>query len=380
LPDWLFRGDLKDQYKFLDGVQTRDNFLAKQTSESLLGFELTDAVEISHSEFTNAHDVYLQASNVTFHHNWISNLHDDGLLLDGSAIASGLVHHNVIVRTLSAIGFAGDYLAGKWQIYRNLVDLRQPTAGFRPRNTSSDRSHVWRIGAAFKGGRTPEGPYDIFQNTFISPFGAEYPAGLPEYPQASFTHLRNSVAPLSQRRSINNVFAVLNREPALDAPFAFLLPPGAPAAINGDLFYKKGYGTQVFMTPIPGDPEHFHLFSCAPGQNCLNSWHANAFFQSTQASNPPGYEANAVLMLDPEFHSWTGETSTADDFRLKRTSPGRNAGVLLPVDLQKLDLETSGTGAPDIGAYQASADTGLAPKLRVGVGGRKVYPESGPGY
>ena len=373
LPTWLFRGDLKDQYKFLQNGALIDNFLGKQTMESLIAMEAVTDVDIHHSEFANAHDLYLQAANTTFHHNWIHNMHDDALFLDGAVAAGGLVHHNVIVQALSAISFAGDYLANPWRIYRNLVDLRLPTAGFRPRNAASSRSDVWRPGSAFKSGNTIEGPYDVFHNTFIVPFAAEYPLGQPVYPQASFAHLRNSLAPVQSRRSLNNAYVVLNHATNQEAPMAFLLPPGTPAEINGDLFYRRGYGAKLFATPIPGDPSHFHLFSCSPTENCMNKWQATPFFQST------GYEAQAVLLQDPQFNSWTGAPSSAEDFRLSSASPARNAGVPLPPELSVLDTETSAVASPDIGAYQALPGTGLAPKLRVGVRGRKLYPESGPG-
>jgi hypothetical protein len=199
MPTWMFRGDLKDQYKFLQNGQLVDNFLGKQTSEGLIAMEGVDSVEIHHCEFMNAHDLYLQASNVNFHHNWIGNLHDDSLFLDGSATASGLVHHNVIVQALSAISFAGDYVAGPWRIYRNLIDLRLPTAGFRPRNADFNRAHVWRNGFPFKGGGA-EGTYDIFQNTVIVPFAPEYHPGQTVYPQASFAHLRNSIGLIEKLR------------------------------------------------------------------------------------------------------------------------------------------------------------------------------------
>lgn len=193
LPTWMFRGDVKDQYKFLEGGQLVDNFLAKQTMESLLATEATKSVEIAYSEFTNAHDLYLSAPDFHFHHNWVNNLNDEALFLDGAAGSSGQVHHNVVTQTLSAISFAGPFSAGPWYIYRNLIDLRHPTAGFRPRNAASKHSDVWRPGAAFKS-RDADGSYDLFQNTFVVPFAAEYPDGNPVWPQASFTHLRNSIA------------------------------------------------------------------------------------------------------------------------------------------------------------------------------------------
>src|SRR5262249_44272589 len=131
--------------------------------------------EFDHCEFVNAHDVNLVGTGIRFHHNWINNLNDEALIFDAGSIASGVVHDNVITQTLSAISFAGYGSAGLWQIYRNLIDLRSPTAGYRPRNIAFNRAFVWRLGRPFKDheaqsdadGPHSDGPYNLFQNTFI---------------------------------------------------------------------------------------------------------------------------------------------------------------------------------------------------------------------
>ena len=131
------------------------------------------------------------------------------------------------------------------------MDLRLPTAGFRPRNPGSARSHVWRPGSAFKGGNRPEGQYDIFQNTFVVPFAAEFPLGQPVYPQASFVHLRNSLPPLQSRRSLNNMFVVLNREAGQEAPMAFLLPPNTCQSCPEDPSPDPGLPTSLSVNVYP---------------------------------------------------------------------------------------------------------------------------------
>lgn len=64
--------------------------------------------------------------------------------------------------------------------------------------------------------------------------------------------------------------------------------------------------------------------------------------------------------MDPQFLSWPGETAPLDDFRLKSGSPARNAGVLLPIHFQQMDVDAAGVAVPDIGAYQTQRTTGLA--------------------
>lgn len=46
--------------------------------------------------------------------------------------------------------------------------------------------------------------------------------------------------------------------------------------------------------------------------------------------------------------------------RLKSGSPARNAGVLLPIYFQQMDVDAAGVAVPDIGAYQRQRTTGLA--------------------
>jgi hypothetical protein len=328
LPTWMFRSDLKEDK------------LGKNTMETLfLGNTNNDSTEMDHCEFINAHDLYLGGKNFNFHHNWVSNLNDEGLVLDATDTSNGSIHHNVLVQILSVFSFAGTHIAGPWHIYRNLVDLRTPTAGYRPRDQDSDRTQVWRVGYSFKM-EGVEGPFDLFQNTFIVPVEDRIP----------YNHLRSGTSTGYQRRSLNNIFVVLNREVNSNYSITYLPPVGFPAEIKNNLYWRKGNGNNLFY--IPG----FHQFSCnlEEDETCSEKWSRELFFQKT------GYEANSILLRDPEFISWVGEPDAADDFRLKLTSPARNSGVQLPPDLQLLDNITTGSN-PDIGCYQSSSVTGKAP-------------------
>lgn len=165
VPPWYFRTDRKNEYYFLQSGQMVLNGLGSKTVDTLMvGSSADVATRIESSEFVNGHDLYLAGTDVEFHHNWIRNLHDEALFLDGYEVSNARIHDNVIQQTLSAISVAGVRVGGPRYIYRNIVDLRLPTAGFRPRN-AIDRD-VWRYGSMFKS-NLPDGPYDLFQNTFI---------------------------------------------------------------------------------------------------------------------------------------------------------------------------------------------------------------------
>src|SRR4030095_15834132 len=101
---------------------------------------------------------------------------------------------NVITRCLSPISLAGGLTSGPWFIYRNLIDLRQPTAGKRPRHDGD--KDVFRFGNTFKSNEQPypDGPHDMFHNTFLV---AEQKG------QASYLHYRSALSP-HVRRSFNN--------------------------------------------------------------------------------------------------------------------------------------------------------------------------------
>jgi hypothetical protein len=134
MPPWYFRTDRKAEYTFLQEGRPVRNNLGKQTVRSLIAPGSTNTgTTMHHCEFHDAHDLYLSGREIDFHHNWLHNLNDEGLFLDAQPSANVRIHENVILKTLSPISFAGGHVAGPFYIYRNLVDVRAPTAGYRPR-------------------------------------------------------------------------------------------------------------------------------------------------------------------------------------------------------------------------------------------------------
>jgi hypothetical protein len=381
LPDWLFRSDLKDEYILFDG---RKNNLARKTAETLL-FASCKSQDLTYynNEFINGHDLNLNGGNVHFHHNLIRNLHDEAMILDGKKLSTGHFHHNVVERSLNAFSFnTSEFLVGPWYIYRNLVDLRQPTAGYRPRNDEAigDKG-VWRVETPFKVNEVGRRHY-VFQNTFVVPYEPKFSGGLPGPP---FNQYAAKSAFGQEMRFQNNVLAMYNTGGAkahfMDLPLATI----STIRIDGNLYHRVGESaTGVFHYwrldngVLTDDP-----FNCEPMEDCSAKWHATDFFIQTKkaANRPPGDESIGRLLVDPKFLSWSGPHKASDDFRLAKQSPAertsRESGVELEPVLRVKDKSQPPPGTlPDIGLYQA-AQQDLAVPLRVGVKQRRYYPRFG---
>jgi hypothetical protein len=360
-PSWYFRSDRKAEYSFKDSNKSVvHNELGKKTSFSLLaGSPQCTNIEIYNCELRDAHDIILCGQDVRFHHNWIDNLNDDSLLIDTIETHDLLVFQNVFTRCLSAISVAGTKVSGPTYIYRNLFDLRQPTAGTRPKEVGY--KEVLRSGQLFKDGAGIDGPLHLFQNTCLV-----FRPGT----QASFMHYRST--PITSppvdnsRRSFNNIFVAINWHSESDRPISHIPPPLFPGPTDGNCYFRMGTATShLFLTRMARPDDKF--------DDLEELWSSDLFNQS-RIVYPPGYEA-ASIEADPQFRriASNGTLTASDDLRLGSKSPAREKGIILPADLQTLDPLAPSQCSPDIGCYQYGE-----PGLRVGVDGRKRFP-SGPG-
>ncbi|MGH8932033.1 MAG: right-handed parallel beta-helix repeat-containing protein [Egibacteraceae bacterium] len=368
IPSWYFRTDRKSVYHFLDGDRVVPNNLGENTSDRLLlGNPNNTAVEIHHCEFFNAHDIFLEGQDVDFHHNWINNLQDDGLALGFDERTSGPVtvtkiHENVITKTLTGFSFSSRNQTTQWHIYRNLIDQRGPTRGFRPRHVGD--TEVWRYGQLHKSAGNTFGPHDLFHNTVLAYDQRE---------QASFLHYASTTG-RHRRRSFNNVFVAVNPETEADRAITFVPSPAFPGPTDGNLYHRIGFAAN--------DPFR-HVGYRFQGQDFpgngtfadLEELHNSVLFEQSKTQYPPGYEANSLL-ADPQVRriSADGRPRENDDLRLGETSPALAAGIRLPDELGDLDPFPPDTGNPDIGCYPRNAEP-----FRVGVDGCRSFPqEPGP--
>lgn len=374
LPPWFFRTDRKAEYDCLltkQGQEPFHNALGKKTIDVLMYGEGTNKqdFEIHHCEFVNGHDLYLVAKNTHFHHNWIDNLHDEGMVLDSLPSASGKIHSNVVTRCLSAVSLAGGFSAGPWSIFRNLIDLRQPTAGRRPHEASDQ--DVFRFGNTFKSNESPspDGPHDLFHNTFLV---AE------QGPPAAYLHYFSSLSP-HLRRSFNNIFIAVNPNAESDVFITFIPPPTFPGPTDGNLYHRFGMADKEAFKSLGYklDGTDYEAAKYAD----IEALQASTLFTQSQTQYAPGYERHGLL-TDPKFRKIGADGSfhPSDDLRLRAKSPARSAGVELPPDLQALDDEVAATENPapmpmsrDIGCYRFGSK-----RLKVGVHGKRQFPHTGP--
>jgi hypothetical protein len=367
LPPWFFRGDRKNEYSYLllkDGPLDC-NKLGKATVDVLMhgiGADLAD-VELDHCEFVNGHDLYLVASNTNFHHNWIDNLDDDGMLLDVQPAAGGWIHSNVITRCLAAISMPLSVTASHWYIYRNLIDLREPTAGQRPRFVGD--TDVWRFGAPFKSNESlaaPDGPYDLFHNTFL----------VYDQQPAAYSHYRSALSP-HPRQSFNNIFVVVDSGHTPNSLISFIPPPTFPGPTDGNLYHRIGAPHPAAFRVVAYTLNGVDYSQQDFGD--LDQLCQSELFKQSKTQYPPGYEANSCL-ADPNFQHLAadGTPNPQDDLRLTAGSPAESAAITLPSDLQHLDsLEATPTTSEPAGCYRLDSQP-----LQVGVDGRHRFPGAPP--
>jgi hypothetical protein len=384
LPTWYFRSDRKDGYAFKVGEQTFLDGLGETTLRALLeGHPSCTGTTVRNCEFVNGHDLLLFGTAMEFSRNWIFNLNDDAMFAETRGVTDLRIFENVIERCLTGISFAADVAGNGIAVYRNLFDLRRPTAGRRPAadpdfpEDPDNPTDPLRLGQLFKSD-LPDGPLDLFHNTVLVK---------DQLGRASFTHLNDASpntppdpprCPFQPRRSFNNVFVAINTVSPRPKPISWLPNPTWPAATDGNCYFRAGAFPDVEMF------RHFrYTFGAGevlgvgfPTLEALRGDGSPALppsdiFEHSTTLHPPGYEASSIAE-DPLFRDVPAlaGASPADDFRLRPESPCRGAGVVLPADLRVLDGAALKV-RPDIGCFRSEA-----PPLSVGVDGLRTFPAS----
>jgi hypothetical protein len=381
LPAWYFRSDRKDGYNFLlNGVST-PNGLGETTVRALLrGTGSCTDTKIGYCEFVNGHDLLLFGTRLDFSRNWVSNLNDEALYAETVGITALRIFENVIEQSLSGISFASHEAPGNGvSVYRNLFDLRRPTAGIRRRpneNPADPLTPPLRQGQFFKS-NPPDGPLDLFHNTILVK---------DQTIASSFSHFR--MDPESKechltRRVFNNVLVAVNTVPGSELPISWLPNPNWPAAIAGNCYYRAGEfndGNELlrhfkyrFPDVAGGTDVAGRAFSSLVelrGGNPPPPLPSDIFTHS-RILHPPGFEVSSIAE-DPRFRHFDPAHNgpSGDDFRLRWDSPARQHGVVLPDELRTLD-DAPPHEAPDIGCFRL----GSSP-LAVGVDARRQFPQT----
>jgi hypothetical protein len=365
LPDWLFRGDQKSEYKYLEGGIEKKNNLAHKTTLTLLNPSHADrGTEIHHCEFINSHDMYLRG-DVKFHHNYVHNLNDDGLFVSNNGTAA-LISENVISKCLYSITRPDprDEPSGPVYIFRNLIDQRTPTAGYRPGITL--KRSPWRNGMFYKNGQFA-GPLYFFQNTAL--------IYTESAPHACFG-LFITEGSVHQRCSFNNIFIAIDYLKGINRPITWLPTPEHIDITDGNLYHRIGIGSTHLLYHPAYSKIVDDVTVVVPGRyfaslDELYSSINDPIFEDSKLDHLPGYESNS-LNVSPMFRNIdpTGKPQSNDDFRLKPTSPAVNKGILLPWALRELDPYSDIDNLPDMGCYRLNS----AP-LKVGVNGHHSFPD-----
>lgn len=360
VPTWYFRSDRKGEYDYVDGGSQFHNELGKRTSQTVLNSaEDNGNLEIHHCELVDGHDLVLSGNTVRFHHNWVHNLNDEALIVDKHRTVDLRIYQNAITQVLSAISFNGmGGPGGPRFVYRNLFDLRNPTASRRPEFPGDPQA--LRSGHLYKGGDPnqanpvlgEDGPLDLFQNTFLV-------RGVDDR-HASYTLYENT-RDQHPRRSFNNIFIAVNPDRGSDLAIAILPPSTFPAATDGNCYFRIGHAAKPLLRVLQPTGRFF---------NDLAAWQRDPLFTASQAQYLPGYEA-AAIDVNPQFQRIVpdGAPHPEDDFRLRGDSPALNAGLPLEAPLSDLDPRVADEERPDIGCYPFDALP-----LRTGVEGRRRFP------
>lgn len=369
IPSWFFRSDRKDVYR--TGPTNKDRVPQNETFINRLGSS-TSNVQISgnannrrvivhHCEIVNAHDTYIFGQDMEFHHNWIHNLNDDAIAFNGEAqIVNAKIYCNVLTRCLTALSFAAGEKFGPVYLYGNLIDLRLPTLGIRRTHVGSGGTDSLRRGHFFKDG-ADEGEIELFHNTCIvlDP-GAKVdnPEGITDAGYAYFIHPEES----KPRRAFNNILVAVYTDPAHVQPIAFLAPGKFATQSDGNTYFRFPAGTEDstrFLVRTGTGDAGADTPYCSLDAYRRGEW---------PPDGEDGYEEKSVVG-DPLFNRFdTDLPEGRADFRLRPDSPAREDLA----DLQDLaDMYEDATGFKPLhrGCYP---HTGA--RLRVGVGGRKMFP------
>lgn len=278
--------------------------------------------EISHSDFTDAHDgVYLSGHTIRFHHNRVDNIQDDGIYLSSPVpyfTDDIFIYQNLITRSLMAFGcHSRGGPRGNIYIYRNVADLRKGVfAGRGTPDNPAGRVTTYQIFLMHGRGK-PLGmeSFHFYQNTFVSRTDA--------YGYAQ--RLLSKANEISQRRVFNNICVYLNR-------YGRLRPFGEPTPdiqCDGNLHWCADPAVSVpanYLERIQNHPVSI----------------------ANKQTYPAGWASKAVVG-DPMFAKFQLNPDAACDFSIRDGSPAISAGIVLPDELED-PLRPKDNSPPDIGA------------------------------
>jgi hypothetical protein len=353
LAPWTVRADIKSEYVYLDPdagpVRARTG---AETHDILVISHAADGVEFANCTFQRGHDgLQLGGAGVAVHHCLFRDLNDEAVQFFAPRCAQ--VFKNVFRQALHPFSFALERPGGPIYIYRNIVDQRVPTRGYRTLPPDVPAPHIWRYGASFKNGHPMPDVY-VYQNTFVGSHRDDKASAL------TLLFYRGDRSADATRMHLNNIVVGLN----LNLPYSWAMPASTRRASDGNLWWEphrndaplfrfdRPEGSDVAVETV----EELHALD--------PRWEAGSRF-----GDPGLADFDAEVIFDHGFYG-DDDSYPDNDFRPAPGSRAIGGGVALPADLPDPDRR-SNVAPPDVGAFASDASP-----LRVGVDDEVVLPSS----
>jgi hypothetical protein len=345
LAPWTVRSDVKEDYDFIDDDgQIGKNGTGRATHAHLVISQGAPNVEFAHCTFRRAHDaLLLGGTNVSVHHCLFEDLNDEVVQFSAPAPKNAHVYKNLFRQVLHPFSFALskelEEVGGPIFIYRNVIDQRLPTRGYRVLPDDAPAPHIFRYGTSYKTGHPMPGVH-IYQNTFVAADRDDKATALSLLFDDS--DLSTDTEP---RVHLNNLLVGLD----LDMPYTWLATPSALRRSDGNLWYSP-----------QRDVAALALFEDVDGLEHVKTIARMHELGGEQASK---FEEPNLINFDDEIFDhgrYLGDDYPNNDWRPVPGGPAHAAGVPLPDNLEDPD-RPEGSKNPDIGAMVAKG-----PPLRVG--------------
>jgi hypothetical protein len=350
LASWTSRSDVKNEYEYYGPPECPVgssgppclNTLGTKTNDILV-IHGADQSEYVRCTFRGGHDgIQFRGDGLEIRDSLFEDLNDEVLQIHHGA-ANVKIHGNVIRQALNVISFALNPVGGPVFFYRNVVDQRVPTRGYRVLPPDAPSPWLWRYGADVKDQPTLE--FHAYQNTFIESNDVDKSS------YVSHLFYGDPSAPTTFR---NNLYLAINVHRTL----ARVPAPASGAVAAGNIWYRYDVDVDP-LAPVP-------LFVSA----------TRRYFSLAELwADLPAWEANSQY-ADPQLVDFTPEHFEYEtfypgsDYRPRAGSPAEGHGVVLPATLPD-DFSPGGAG-PDVGARPLNA-----PPMAVGVDAATVFPAPG---
>jgi hypothetical protein len=332
---WSARVDFKAGYDYVTGGGPVENKLAVETSRVLVRHEMSDGGSYQRCTFRRGHDgMEISGLGVEVRDSLFENLNDEAIRFRGSVSDTGNTHiaGNVFRQVLNALSFVGNIGGGPTYVYRNVIDQRVPTLGYRVLPPDAPSPWLWRWGADFKSddGASAIGDFYVYQNTFIVSHNDE------EGPTQT-VFFDDQTGPMNDRWFYNNLHVGLT----VGLPYSPVLD-SEPTAVSA--------GNQWFHYP-----EIAATFLDSPRRTLAEA-------------QAVGWESGSIVE-EPVLANFSGEWILRregypnTDYRPVVATEGVSLPVALP------DPYRPALGPPQIGALPIDATA-----LAVGVNGAVAFP------